>query len=107
METDQLRDIQHWKWMQDLPAERFPEPYQTMAREIGIRNMLKLARFYAGTGMYFPKLDDTLTTLRNERIRAEFDGGNHKELARKYDLTERWIYEILKIEESADQTTLF
>lgn len=107
MEVEQFSEVQKWKWMQDCPVERFPEPYQTMAREVGIRNMLKLARFFAGTGMYFPKLDDTLMALRNERIRAEFNGFNHKELARKYDLTERWIYEILKLEESTDQTTLF
>lgn len=96
-----------WKWMMELPLERFPEPYQTMAREIGIKNTLKLAQHFAGTGMYFPKLDETLTAFRNEKIKAEFNGANHKELARKYDLTERWVYEILKTTENEDQVALF
>lgn len=107
MVLEPMRDMQPWEWMQDLDVEQFPEPYQTMAREVGVPNMLKLARHFAGTGMYFPKLDDKLMAMRNERIRAEFDGSNHKELARRYDLTERWVYEILKLEENKDQIALF
>lgn len=96
-----------WKWMNELPVEQFPEPYQTMAREIGVRNTIKLARHFAGMGMYFPKLDDALAVVRNKRIKEEFNGSNYKDLARKYNLTERWIYEILKTEEIKDQTSLF
>ena len=86
------------QWLNELPAERFPEPYQTMAREIGIPYTVRLAELFGGSGMYFPELDKLLTELRNANIRAEFDGGNHKALARKYGLSERWIYEILKAE---------
>lgn len=96
-----------WSWMEELPVDRFPEPYQSIAQEIGVENAVKIARMYAGMGLYFPKLDDVLIELRNAKIRAEFDGGNYKALARKYDLTERWIYQILGSEENKDQVSLF
>lgn len=100
-------DKAQWEWMDELPLEKFPEPYQTIAREIGIPGAVKLAKRFAGTGMYFPKLDDALIELRNRKIKVEFTGANHKALARKYDLTERWIYEILKETEDKDQINLF
>lgn len=94
-------------WMKELSAEQFPEPYQTIAFRFSPKLALEFASLYQGTGMYFPKLDSLLQRERNKRIREEFDGYNHKELAIRYGVTERWIYDILSTIESQDQLNLF
>ena len=58
-------------------------------------------------GVYFPKLDSALAEIRNQRIRAEFDGYNQKTLAIKYGITERWVYEIVGREEDESQVRFF
>ena len=95
------------EWLLHLEPEQLPEPYQSMALRIGLENTLKLADMYQGTGFYLPKLDGLLRDIRDKRIREEFNGGNYKELARKYDLTERWIYEIVAQTYDENQTSLF
>lgn len=87
-------------WIKVLPLEQLPEPYRLIAHEAGIESAMILANLFQGTGTYFPKLDTLLVDLRNKQIRDEFDGKNHKELARKYDLTERWIYEVVSQQQS-------
>lgn len=95
------------EWLRELSLEQLPEPYQSIARDIGIEHTLKLADLYQGTGLYFPKLDGLLRDIRDQRIREDFDGGNYKELARKYDLTERWVYEIVSQISDTNQLSLF
>jgi Mor family transcriptional regulator len=82
-------------WTKEITPELLPEPYQTLAREIGLSHTLKLADLYQGTGFYLPRLDRTLARIRNQNIRDEFNGENHKELAIKYGVTEQWVYKIL------------
>ena len=94
-------------WINDITLEQLPQPYETIAREIGVANTLKLASMYQGTGFYFPRLDGVLSEMRNKRIREEFNGSNHKELARKYELTERWIYEIVTQNVDENQISFF
>jgi Mor family transcriptional regulator len=69
--------------------------------------MLKLAAKFQGTGMYFPKLDSLIQEARNKRIRAEFNGGNHKELAIKYNITEVWVRNILAQRDNPNQMSIF
>lgn len=94
-------------WIKDISEEQLPEPYKSIAREIGLEGTLRLANLYQGTGFYLPKLDTLLAEIRNKRIREEFNGGNHRELARKYELTERWIYEIIGQTRDENQISLF
>jgi Mor family transcriptional regulator len=95
-------------WTKDITPELLPEPYQTLAREIGLPHTLKLADLYQGTGFYLPRLDRTLAKIRNQRIREEFNGANHKELAIKYGITTQWIYKILEDQGvDEDQVSLF
>lgn len=99
------------KWLSEIAmeisAECLPESYQALAEIIGVENTLKIARSLGGLVYYYPKLDNLLQKKRDDRIRREFTGCNHKELAIKYGLTERWIREIVQIKPSHDQTNLF
>lgn len=95
-------------WIKDIKIEILPDAYQRIARVIGIENTIRMAEVVQGVGFYFPKLDTVLAEIRNKRIREEFNGSNHKKLAIKYGVTERWVYDILagnNIDES--QCSLF
>lgn len=76
------------------PAE-LPAPYCDIANSVNLETALQLAQLYQGKHFYFPKLDDLMQGKRNDKIRAEFNGYNLKELATKYNLTDRWIREIV------------
>ena len=78
-------------WLSELTIEELPEPYRQVAQKISIETALLLAREFGGMTWYFPKLDRALMKVRNEKIRKEFDGANHRALARKYNLTESQI----------------
>lgn len=83
------------EWLEKLKPEELPEPYCTIMTSIGTENTMKLINLYQGTGIYFPKVESILNRIRNRNIKREFNGGNYKELAIKYGLTDRWIRDIV------------
>jgi Mor family transcriptional regulator len=48
--------------------------------------------------IYIPKYDAITRAVRNRVIKAEFTGNNHKELAKKYRVTQRHIRQIIQEE---------
>ena len=58
-------------------------------------HFLKCFRAFGGTTIYIPKAESLERAARDQKIREEFDGGNYRELAAKYGLTERWVRFIL------------
>ncbi|MCY9757395.1 hypothetical protein M5X00_24515 [Paenibacillus alvei] len=82
------------EWIEELTPEMLPEPYRKYAELIGTDNLIKLARQNGGDHVYIPTMDFFLRPVRDRRIIEEYDGYNHRQLARKYDLSERRIREI-------------
>ena len=80
---------------EEIRLEDLSEGQQEVAALIGPENFRKLMEVYGGAYLYIPKTDSLERMERNERIRAEFDGYNFRELARKYDLTEITIRSIV------------
>lgn len=74
----------------DLPAE-----LRQIADLIGLESVLALVRARGGEAIYIPKQDSVAAAARNRAIRAQFNGHNHAELARRYNLTVRWVNEII------------
>lgn len=74
----------------DLPGE-----IQVIAKLIGLNPTLKLAARYSGEALYIPKYDAITRAVRDRAIKVEFTGTNHKELARKFNLTSRIIRKII------------
>ena len=79
-----------------ISIKNLPTEYQVVAEIIGMENALRLAQHIGGGRIYYPKIESLLRDKRDERIRAEFTGCNHRELARKYALTETWVREIVQ-----------
>lgn len=98
-------------WLTDIaaeiPVQSLPETYQEVARIIGMENALRLAQHIGGGRIYYPKIESLLRDKRDEKIRAEFTGFNHRELARKYSLTETWIRDIVQRKRPDETADMF
>jgi Mor family transcriptional regulator len=79
-----------------IKPEQLPEPCMSIAKEIGIEATVKLVNLIGGEVLYIPKLKYLTIPIRKEMIIKEFDGYNYKTLAKKYDVSERWVREIVK-----------
>lgn len=79
----------------DLTLEMLSEGiYKDMAEVIGIDNFYKLTKVVGGATIYLPKPESITRPVRDARIKAEFNGYNHPELAKKYGVTERWVRQL-------------
>ena len=54
----------------------------------------KLCSVVGGSTIYLQKPESVLRPVRDAHIKAEFNGYNHPELARKYGVTERWVRQL-------------
>lgn len=90
-----------------LVIEDLPESYREIASIIGVENAVKLSEALGGLTYYFPQLETVLRKKRDETIRREFTGANHRALAKKYNLSEVWIREIVDARTTQNQPSLF
>ena len=71
-----------------------------LAETIGMDAFRRLVDVYGGTGrVYIPQADTLLIPIRDRLIREEYNGYNTAELARKYEVSQRWVQEIIKTHE--------
>lgn len=71
------------------------EPEQReLAELIGLEAYKRLISVYAGSYVYVCKSETITAKIRNRKICMEFNGYNFRELARKYNLSERQIRNI-------------
>ena len=68
--------------------------YKDIAEVIGIENFYKLTQVVGGATIYLPKPESVIRPVRDNHIKAEFNGYNHPELAKKYGVTERWVRQL-------------
>ena len=86
-------------WKSELAPDMFGDTlYCTIAEEIGPANLLKLSRLVGGSSFYVPIEDRLLRPLRNKKIVEEYNGYNGKELAKKYGITPRMVYNIITLD---------
>ena len=65
--------------------------------EDAILNVERDARhLFGGTELYVNKTGKRQRERRNERIRQEFDGRNHRELAARFGMTRQHVYRIVR-----------
>ncbi len=78
-----------------VQIDNLDEEQKTLAELIGMEAFKVLVRNFNGTSIYIPKIESLEKAIRDELIKEEFNGGNYKELALKYGLTETWIRNIV------------
>lgn len=86
-----VADILDQLMMEDLDEEQ-----HFLASTIGFDNYKELVKIYGGSSIYIPKKDSLAAILRNKEILSEFDGGNFRELATKYNITEVWVRNLVR-----------
>ena len=97
---EQQQEFKLPEWMKQVGPQDLPEVYQEMAEIIGVEATVHLARVYAGTSVYFPKLERALMTLRNQAIYREYNGRNVRLLARRWGLSARHVRQIISLAEA-------
>lgn len=94
-------------WIEEITEEMIPETYKDVAEIIGAKSLLKLAQEYGGTMIYIPKFDSLTRMIRDKKIKQDFNGGNYKELALRYNLCESSIRNIVNNNMLDGQINLF
>ena len=92
--------------IEETRIEDIPERYRDIVQIVGIRKFAELSRYAKGDEIYFPKVETIVSAARNRRIKKEFTGSNDKELADRYNLTLKQIWNILKDEPPVGQISL-
>ena len=80
-----------------LTIEMIPDGiWRTVAEEIGVDNLLKLAELVGGANIYIAKAESFVRPVLYEKIKEEYNGYNAPQLSRRYGVTERWIRQICR-----------
>ena len=66
------------------------------AKQIGVEIAQRIAHNWGGEVIYIPRNLVLLLNERDMKIFNEFNGHNHRALARKYNVSMQWIYAIVK-----------
>ena len=72
------------------------DPMAMLIEAVGLSTAKKLVEAFGGDTFYFPKVESVVRMARNRRVYKEFTGFNHRLLADKYNLTTRYVRDIIK-----------
>ncbi len=81
--------------LKDVEISDIPEAYHPIVSLIGLDNFLKMCEYSMGDEIYFPMRETIFRKARNRLIIQEYNGYNHAELAKKYNLTSKQIKNIV------------
>jgi Mor family transcriptional regulator len=79
----------------EINQDDLPPDLQQIADLLGMDAVLRLCAQFGGEQIYIHKLAELAKASRDRDIVAAFNGRNHLELARKYNLTSKRIRQIL------------
>lgn len=85
-----IRELLEMLNIEDLEGDM-----QDVAETIGMAAFRKLVEIHGGEMLYIPSPSTITTLVRHELIRRDFNGSNHKELARRWGITTRRVYQII------------
>lgn len=92
----------------EMPLEMITDGvWREVADIIGLVNLIKILEVIGGSTIYAPKVDTVTRPIRDMQIKKEFTGYNHNELARRYNLSDRYIRELVGAGIVEGQISLF
>lgn len=80
---------------EEITIEDLQPQLRDIAETIGLENTIALVKLMGGITFYFPTYKNMCRDARTQKIRAEYNGYNVHELARKYGITANAVYKIL------------
>lgn len=75
--------------------EQLSGEQKEFAEIVGIEIYNILIENFGGCQIYIPKRETIFKNIRNKEIRKNFNGCNYREIARKYNLSEKTVYKII------------
>lgn len=66
-----------------------------LAETVGLEVYKILIENFGGCQLYIPKWETIYKEVRNKKIRENFNGFNYRELAKKYNLSEKTVRKIV------------
>lgn len=75
--------------------EQLSGEQREFAEIVGIEIYNILTENFGGCQIYIPKRETILKNIRNKEIRKIFNGCNYREIARKYNLSEKTVHKII------------
>lgn len=84
---DYIREIR----LEDIPSETV-----WLAESMGLDFLIRLCTLGGGCLFYIPKIESVCLRAKRRMVRAEFDGGNIRELAIRHGLTMQQVRNIIK-----------
>lgn len=80
-----------------LLLEAMNEDLMAVAKAAGLRAAFDIMSALGGSTIYVPGLDEVMRGIRDERIRLEYSKGDRvKAICRRYRLSERTVYKVLR-----------
>ncbi len=79
-----------------LGEQQVPEELHWLYELVGQERFFKIIDTAGGEFLYLPKRSTLERELRRQAIHRDYNGGNIRELSRKYDLSERHVRTILQ-----------
>jgi Mor family transcriptional regulator len=88
-------------WIRDLHIEEsekqfLPWHVAQMLGAIGLNATVDILKLFGGLNLHIPKLSSTFAYWRNKAIQEQFDGSNHRELAKEFGISEKYCKDILR-----------
>ena len=81
-------------------AVKYPDgvapPFRTLMERIGFEGVFGLAEEFGGGAVYVPIRLNMFRECRIKAVLNEYNGLNHRELAKKYDFTENGVKKFLR-----------
>ena len=79
-------------WAKDVRIDDLQnQTIRDLAEVVGVETAVEIVATYSGMVIYVPKLDSIYRTLRDRKIKEEYDGNNARQLAKTYDVSESWV----------------
>ncbi|MCM1104916.1 MAG: hypothetical protein NC409_12520 [Clostridium sp.] len=82
--------------LREMTIGDLAEKHQLLAQSVGMDGLRNLVKNFGGGQIYIPKNADLLREMKVRAIRKEFDGLNLKQLAIKYDVSNSFVYNVIR-----------
>ncbi len=82
--------------LETLTMDDLEEQYRMIAQVVGLDGLRRLCDQFGGSSIYIPQRRKIIENRRETAIYREYDGGNIKQLAAKYEVSESTVYNIVR-----------
>lgn len=80
----------------EKPVAELPEDYQLCIDAVGVEATIKLASVLTGGLLYLKSADSVFLPAKARYIREHFNGRNHRRLAIATNLSQTFVYDVLR-----------